>query len=305
MSRTVVKPFEPHALLRPLAMDRALRWIMGVVLVLAIIGGGEGSSVPLSPFTWNVMVILLAVVWVGMITTSSRIAQQLPTLSMLIERDPAAAEAHLAEMLPRRMLQRSVRLLLFQQLAALRHRQQRFAEAATICQTLLTQMPPGSHGLRLPGIIPAGQHVRAQLLLLLAEARLQCRDLVGAYVALAELHRCELNLLETLQRLALQTHYEVLAGHDAHALWRLREKILCAELMPAPQCGAMHLLLATAAERMGDVEQAAYLHARAELLCTPQQLESFAQVMGWGMEGNSILPLPAGKSRDEGANDPG
>ncbi len=269
----VVEPFTPQLLLRPLAVDSALRWLMLGALLLAVFNGGESPLLPLGPTGWNIIVLVLAVIWVSSSTGSTRVAQQIPQLGPMIERDPAAAEAALATLLPRRMLQRPVRLLLFHQLAGLRHRQQRFGEAAAICQTLLSQIPSQSrNGLRLPGILPAGQNVRAQLLLMLAEARLHCRDLFGAWVALAELSRCNLNLVESLQRLALQTQYEVAAGHDAHALWRLNEKISHAELMPGPQCGAFHAMVAVAAERTGQTELAQWLSARAELMCTAEQL---------------------------------
>jgi len=81
-----------------------------------------------------------------------------------------------------------------------------------------------------------------------------------------------LGLIDSLQRLSLQTQYEVAIGADAAALGGLRQKVELSELMPAAQCGAMHALLAIASQRRGQHEVAQWLRRRAELLCTAEQL---------------------------------
>jgi hypothetical protein len=79
---------------------------------------------------------------------------------------------------------------------------------------------------------------------------------------------------ELLQKTALQIRYEVTVGQDAAALHELTAKIDMIELMPAPQAGTLHALLALAARRSGHGELAAWLTDRAQLLCEPQQLRA-------------------------------
>jgi len=260
---------------RQLAIDSALRWSMLAGVLLAIFGAVIWPNVP--NLFWNGLLLALAVIWVIAATISARMAQQLPMIESLIEHDPKTAETQLEAGLSRRMLPRPVRLLLYHQLAGLRHRQQRFEETVAICQAVLMYMTAKADAYRLPGITQAGRHVRVQVLLLLAESQLQQRDIGGAWQTLASLHGCTMNLTESLQRLALQTQYEVAAGYDEAALHQLDRKVALAELMPAAQCGAIHAMLGVAARRKQQTQLAKWLAQRAALLCTPQQLETFMQ----------------------------
>ena len=55
--------------------------------------------------------------------------------------------------------------------------------------------------------------------------------------------RCvPLGLLESLQRLALQTRYEVAAGQHERAIWQVSEKVKMAELMPGALASTKRLL---------------------------------------------------------------
>jgi hypothetical protein len=178
----------------------------------------------------------------------------------MADQDPVGAEAILAAALQRKPLHRVLRLMLYHRLAVLRHRQERWGEAAAISQAVLRYR-----------LGPAGA-VRVHLLFLLVESRLNARDLAGAHAGLLELHAMPLGLAEVLQRTALQTRYEVAAGYDDQALSNLESKVQAAELMPALQSGGLHALLAEAAQHRGQMDLATWLQRRAELLLNPQEL---------------------------------
>jgi hypothetical protein len=200
------------------------------------------------------LLVMVLVGWFSLNMVSAKVSRQLPMITIMIESDPAAAEAALAQVMQRRPLMRGVRLMLYHRLALMRHRQRRYAESALICQTLLTYR------------LGAAEQTRCHMLLMLAEARLECGDMLGTFFALSELYRMPLSLIEALQRLALQTRYEVTAGHFAAAIHHWRQKLAMAEIMPAWPCGMMHVMLATAAQRAGQSELAAWLDKRSRLL---------------------------------------
>ena len=251
--------FTPERFATELWIDTALRRTIAAAAVLAILGLAlfeqAGSAMAF------LVVILLVFGWIGVSTISANVWRALPSVTAMIGRNPNVAEDGLARLMKRRPLMRWVRLLLYHRLAAIRHRQHRFHESAAICRAVLNE-PLG----------PARRQ-RGALLLMLAEASLQCRDMHGAYGALYELHREKLGLAERLQRLAIQTRYEVLSGHDRSALGGLRNKLLLAELMPAEHCGAMHAMLTASARRAGKPELADWLWRRSQLLCGPEQLD--------------------------------
>ena len=253
-----IPPFAPQRFLNDLWIDSAIRWS---ALIVVVIAAGYMVLFNLADTTLGLAVILLlAFGWISINTISATIWRTLPHITELISHNSDAAEALLAPQLKRRPLVRWVRLMLYHRLAAIRHRQQRFHESAVICQSLLGQ-----------NMGPARRQ-RGALLLMLLEAQLQRGDLHGAYPALLELHTQPLSLAESLQRLALQTRYEVLAGHDAAALAGVKQKLLLAELMPAEHCGAMHAMLTTSAARAGQADLADWLWRRTNLLCSPAQV---------------------------------
>ena len=255
-------PFVPQTLRRQMMLDAALTWLFRALLMvmacLAVFEATYRQAVPEAGL--SLLLIAFAAGWIIYGLSTSRVAQQLPQITELIDVDPPLAEAMLAAALRRWPLQRSVRLMLYHRLAMLRRRGERFAETAAICQTVL--------------LYPLGQAraVKGHLLLMLAESHLYCRDLWGAWSALSGLHHCKLSVAESLQRTALQTRYEVEAGYDATAMQQLHQKVAMAELMPAPQCAAVHAMLATAAQRSEQTHVADWLRQRAQLLADPEQL---------------------------------
>ena len=261
-SRSILQ-FTPDRFMREIRLDLAIRRGLGVLVLIAVLAlmlfEQVNSTVGL------IVVVALVFAWFGVNSISANIWRALPSVTAMIAHDPALAEVHLADLVKHKPLMRWLRLMLYHRLAAIRHRQHRFAESAAICRTILSQ-PLG----------PARKQ-RGALLLMLAEASLQSRDMYGAYAALSALAAEPLNLAERLQRLAIQTRYEVLAGHDRAALTGVKQKLLLAELMPAPQCGAMHAMLTASAQRAGHNELADWLYRRSELLCGREQLDQLLQ----------------------------
>jgi hypothetical protein len=244
-------------------LDWALRLgtAVAVVIVLLAVSAQAGGS-------WlavTLAVVLALGAWMLINGISSRTSAALSRLTAMVEDDPAEAEAHLAWHLRRRPLLKWVRLLLYQRLAILRHQQRRYDEAAAICEQVLSYRLGPAEG------------VREHLLLLLAEARIDRGDARGAYPAIATLYPMTLPMIESMHRLTLQTRYELLAGYPERALWQHGHKLRLAELMPAGPAGALHAMLATAADRCGQGQLATWLWQRVELLATDEQRELFGR----------------------------
>lgn len=260
-------PFDADHLERQLRWDSAARWILFVLVVLLLAPSfvatwyGPGIIPPAltAPFT-----VLVVVLWIWMGTTTRRAADRLMRATALLEHDGELTETYLADGMRRRPIGRSIRLLLYHRLAVLRHRQGQFFEVGVIAQSLL------AYPLR------SVEHIRTHLLLLLAESQLRVGNPTTAHGAMQQLHKRKLQLVESLQLLALQTQYEVSLGYHADALNNLDEKIRLAEIMPGPQCGALHAMLATAANQTQRQTLADWLQRRAELLCSSKQLNELS-----------------------------
>ena len=261
--RVVAPPFDARLLQRQLALDASVRWgaavLMGLLLLFAM------ATEHWSAWGAGLLTLGVFVFWLQLGVSSARVWSQLHQLTPLLAHEPEQAEARLAGLLRRMPLHRPVRLMLYHRFAVLRHRQQRFAETGAICRALLAQR------------LGHAERVRAHLLLLLVESHLAENDPSGAYVGLAELHQMPLSLVESLQRMALQTRYEVAVGYDQLALDGIQHKIELAELMPAPQCGAVHAMFAVAASRSRRDALADWLRRRAELICGAEELEELAR----------------------------
>ena len=255
----VCPSFSPEALRRQLVIDGGLWWLFRIVLLavlcFALIDSGrrEGSGIGLS-----VALVVLVGLWMVYSLMSARVARQIPRITEMIETESDDADLALAGALGRRPLQQSLRLLLYHRLAMLRHRRRRFGEVAAICQEVLAHR------------LGAARMIRPHLLLMLVESRLECGDQWGTWAALGQLRRCRLSLMQLIQLTALQTRYEVGNGYFTQALHELSQKLALIELMPAPQCGLLHAILAVAARNSSQQATADWLQRRAELLCGPE-----------------------------------
>ncbi len=257
------RPFRAQTLAWELGRDAFLRGavLLAVVAAAVFVIVYDGTA-----DLWTSLAVLTVFfTWLGMGAVSASVSRRLPQVAALTETGPDQAEAMITQALRRRGLLRWVRLMVYHRLAVLRHRQRRYEETAAICAAVLRH-PLGP-----------GESARAHLLLMLAESRLQLSDPEGAWPVLLELYATRLSLVEALQRMALQTRYEVVVGHHAAAMHAADRKIGLAELMPGPQCGAMHAMLATAARATRHEDLAGWLWRRAELLCSPDQLRRLTE----------------------------
>jgi hypothetical protein len=270
-------PFDPARLKRELWIDQAARWSTVILVLLAILVFQTG----LSSMDFWLLMIPVVILWVAISAPSAKVMPLLPQISQWLDQDLPAAEDAIAQSLARRPLHRQLRIQLYHRLAILRHYQNRIDESAVIAQTLLA-MPLGASEIHRP-----------QLLLILVESRLLRNDLAGAYWGLNELSHLKLSLLESLQHLALRTRYEVASGYNAMALADLPRKIHYAQMLPAPQCGALHLLLAAAARQVNDQPLHDWLMRRAQLLCEPRVFDEYQQGrLAFGVEKSlTLAPL--------------
>jgi hypothetical protein len=259
-----VPGFDARRLGRQLLRDTLIRWTVALAMGLCLMSGLMMNESSL----WSASALIMAglLLWIWLSSVSAKVWQGLKQITAQLRSDPAQAETRLAQYLRRMPLHRSARLLLYHRMAILRHRQRRFAEVASICHSLLSyQMGPA-------------ERVRPHLLLLLVEASLAEKDHVSAYLGLTQLCAAPLNLIESLQCMALRTRYELAVGHYESALVDVGHKVELAEMMPAPQCGVMHAMLAAAAAAAPGKQPALadWLWRRAELFCGSERLEELA-----------------------------
>jgi hypothetical protein len=146
------------------------------------------------------------------------------------------------------------------QLAVLRHAQQRWPDAATVCRALLGQRLGMSRGLTTPSR------------LILAESLIEMNDLPGSYLAVRELYSKPLSLEEVLNVLSLQLDYEAKTGAWAKIFEGATTKTQLAELMPSSAAARCQALLALAALKSGRGDWADWLRRRAELLADVNSL---------------------------------
>ncbi|MCC6680109.1 MAG: hypothetical protein IT445_04310 [Phycisphaeraceae bacterium] len=248
-------PFSARRLRMQLMVDILLRLVVLLLIAAALV-----SMVLLEESGVLAAVILVAMIvaaWLWLGTVNARVLQQLDNLLVLIEQDQAQAESMLVNLMQQRGLMRWVRLLLYQRLALLRHRQQKFDEAVAVVRAVL-----GRH-------MGPAESVRASLLLLLVEADLKTGQMHEAYHGLCALAMRPLPLIEQVQRMALQTQYEVMLGYSHAALHDVWRKVSLAELMPPAQCGAWHAQMAKAAQHARQQRLAQWLNERARLLSQP------------------------------------
>ncbi|MEM9021723.1 MAG: hypothetical protein AAGC44_14270 [Planctomycetota bacterium] len=260
-------PFDRKRFDRQRGLDRLINQAFLIIAILAI---GLALGLPLLGLSgmWVVSSLLaplaLLGAWLVLTQTTAQVGRSLAMIAVLVERDPGSAEQAIHKALERYPVMRWARLLTYHRLATLRHRQRRFEEAGELCFAVLSEPLRG----------PAAS-ARAHLLLMLAECKLETGDLPGAYHALDTLFRARLSLVEALQRLALQTRYELMVNAPDAAIRAGQHKIELAELMPPPQCGVMHAMLAYAAQRTDQPRVAAWLWERARMITPPTLLEQF------------------------------
>ncbi len=101
--------------------------------------------------------------------------------------------------------------------------------------------------------------------ILWADCELSLGNLAGAYEAFHPVFGTPLNLSERLLLLPIGLRYDLAAGHAAHAVTDLADKVRHAELLESPEAAWVHMMLAEACRRAGMERQADFLQRRAAL----------------------------------------
>ncbi|CAN5456787.1 hypothetical protein BH09PLA1_BH09PLA1_14790 [soil metagenome] len=155
---------------------------------------------------------------------------------------------------------RAVKLLGLHHLAALRHAQNRWQDAATLCRALLAQRRV------------AGQGIGRSTQLMLADSLLELDDVPGVGNSLAHLYTQRLSLGEALSLLLVQLDFESRVGSWQNMMQGVSTKATLAELMPTNKSARAQAFLALAARKTGRDDWESWLRRRVELLVDPQEL---------------------------------
>jgi hypothetical protein len=247
---------------RSLTVGAALNLTMMIaavsVLLVPVVFSAMGKSVP---FDGMLALMVLGAIWIALglqSMRSSRLVAHSPMLIAAGEFD--AAEQHIAGALRSFSIFRMVKLLSLHHLAALRHAQNRWQDAAEICRALLAQRKVSPAGL--------GKSTR----LILADSLLEMGDVNGVGACIGELYQQRLSLGEALNLMLVQLDYESRLSAWSRMMQGAATKVGLAELMPTSKAARTQALLALAARKVGRGDWEDWLRRRVELLIDPTEL---------------------------------
>jgi hypothetical protein len=273
--------------------DLTLGAVVKALLLVAALGLVLLGPRLVSSTALTVLMTAVAGVWVALTFSSakgSRLAALSTPLIAAGQFDEAERQLDLA--LRSFSLFRTAKLLGLHHLAALRHAQRRWSDAAALCRALLGQRLGHMQGLSKP------------TRLMLADALLELGDVHGAYEALAGLYTQRLRLSEVLTLLAVQLDYESRVGAWDRMMDQVMSKVQLAELMPTAHAAQTQALLGLAARKTGRRDWAEWLRARAELLTDVEKLVKDRPVLWelWKREPPEEAPVAsAGETGPGGA----
>lgn len=261
---------DTRAALAQVRRTGVMAMIVRIALLVAMTCGFVLVSMGQTAIGGALMAAVIAILFT-LATRSMRAQQTLGRASTLIGTgDLDGAEEVLAEVVRGFSLHRGPRLGALQNLAALRHAQRRFPEAAAIASELLRSRRPDDQTNRT-------------LRLMLAECSLEMNDLATAHRALTQIGPL-LPVREMLKMLELQVDYCVRVSAWQAALDQLPMKIELAELLPADAAARVQALLAVAAKKLGRDDWSEWLKRRVELLTDAKRLVESREVLRevWG-----------------------
>jgi tetratricopeptide (TPR) repeat protein len=242
---------------------RAFRRNLRISMILRVVVGCFFVAISLWALTLpastgrpvlGMLLVGMLILWAALMVRSVRLAREIQTGNVLIAYGRLDdAEARLERMLGRFSLSERAQSMLFQQLAWLLFRRERFAEVVEICRELLRHRVGRIQGL--------GFHIR----LMLADSLLLLGQVEEAYAAFRPVYDAPLTLAERMKLLPVQLRYELAAGHAGAAASGLAEKVRVAELLESPRAALVHALLAEACRRESMPAQQAFLAERARL----------------------------------------
>lgn len=234
---------------------------LSAALKLGLIGGGLIALALVDGTGKAYVVTVFMAVWLMLSFKSARPSRLIADSPALISLGRyEEAEASLDEALRSFSMFRTVKLLSLHHLAVLRHKQQRWAEAAKLCQAVLGQRLGGLTSLSKPSQI------------MLADALVQLNDLPGAYAAITALYKHRLSLGEALQLMVLQLDYETRIGAWQNVFHNVEHKMAMCDLLPSPEAAKAQALMALAAKKLGQAAWSDYLRQRVELLADINEL---------------------------------
>lgn len=238
--------------------DRVLAGALRVLLVAVMAAGFILSGTGRSNLGSAIMLGVIALLFF-LAARSVRTQRQVAQVGGLIDAGRFdEAETELSAGLKSFMLYRAPRLGLLQNLAALRHAQHRYREAALLAAELLKH------------IRTASGH-RRTLQLMLADCALETNDLPTVHMALSQIDPA-MPVREMLKLMELQITYCIRTGAWMQALDQLPTKIELAELMPGDLAAHVQAMLALAALKINRPDWTAWFKRRVELLTDPHRL---------------------------------
>jgi hypothetical protein len=260
MTTTQTNPATPQPPLleistaRAIALARRWRWLsivlrvaMVFILAAAIYAYERGGGF--------MVVVAMFVLWTVIASLSARTRQ----LAFDAGQHFAAGEFDLAEdritqSLKSFSLVSSTKHMVLQQLAMLRHAQNRWADAAVLARAFLAGRP------RVDPRAAIGSR------LVLAESLLEMGQLQSVARELHELSFPRLNLRETLTLTQLRLDFLSRQGDFGSMFATPGATVSLIELMPAPVAARCHAMLALAARKLGRADWHHWLAERAKLL---------------------------------------
>jgi hypothetical protein len=260
------------------AITRARRDLTIGALLKGLLFGAAVAAVLVQPLLGLRVDALLALTIVGVVwlllgvqsMRSSRLIAESPSLIASGQYD--AAEQNIAGALHAFSMFRAAKLLSLHHLAALRHAQSRFGDAAVLCRALLGQLKATRRRLRGnastgdEGARVAPDTLGRSTRLILADSLLEMNDLRGAGECIAQLYDYRLSLGEALSLMLVQLDYESRIGAWPSMMRGAMTKVSLAELMPSQRSARAQALLALAAKRVGRDDWCTWLRRRVELL---------------------------------------
>src|SRR5579859_3292992 len=244
-----------HRVRRDLTLSTLLKVVMSLAVFACLLVGPENLRFA--------SLIGIGALWFWLSFTSargSRAAAESPQLIAAGEFE--AAERNIENTVRTFSLFRAVKLQALHHLAILRHAQRRWQDAAKLSRELL--------GQRLGPLQPLSKSTR----LLLADSLLEMNDVRGTYDAIASLYREPLSLSEQLNLMLIQLDYSAHVEAWTSMMDNYMAKVQLAELLPAAASARAQAFLALAAKRVGRMDVADWLAARAALLANNQKLAS-------------------------------
>jgi tetratricopeptide (TPR) repeat protein len=242
-----------RALRRNLVLFQGLRVVVAAAFAAALVwalGLPAGTNKTALAFLAGAAILL----WLGFVAHSVRLVREFQISSALMAMgrfDDAEDRAN--RLLGRFSFSARGQFMLFQQLAGLLFRRDRYEEVIAICSELLRHRLGLARGLAF------------NARMMLADSLLLLDRVDEAYQAIRPVYDTPLSLADRMKLLPIQLRYELAAGHVASATQGLAEKVRVAELLDSQRAALVHALLAEACRRKAMPVQQAFLAERARL----------------------------------------